>query len=214
MVPDDARELDRDLAVWRREEKRRLRGARLRRLTRSGATAPVVVGALLVALLGGTLLTVLAPRTVPRPSAVPSVALSGAPRFAGTTLHPAVLLADGKPVDAADLRPSVIMIVPTECRCDGLIEQLSLQADKIVGFFVLADKRDPILTAAAAATEMRRLTATFAGRTARVLSDPADELAGYYQAHGLTAILVQRNGEVSEVLADLRTPTPLGVDQL
>jgi hypothetical protein len=70
-IPDDARELDRDVQAYRREQRalrRRLRAGRLRApLSRDGMMLPLLAGCLLLALISGTLLTVFAagPTDVP-----------------------------------------------------------------------------------------------------------------------------------------------------
>ncbi|MFD0540170.1 hypothetical protein ACFQY7_46675 [Actinomadura luteofluorescens] len=72
VVPDDARELERDVAAYHRERRRRRRRARARRLyrplTRFGVAVPIIAGALLVALLSGVLMTAFGPRPAPRPT--------------------------------------------------------------------------------------------------------------------------------------------------
>lgn len=72
VVPDDARELERDVVAYRREERRRRRRERTRRLarpfTRFGVAIPIIAGALLVALLSGVLMTAFGPRPAPRPT--------------------------------------------------------------------------------------------------------------------------------------------------
>lgn len=216
VVPDDARELDRDLAAWRREEKRRLRRDRgrrlLRPLTRFGVAGPLIAGALLVALISGTLMTVFGPRATPKRPVVQTVAPT-APAFNGTVFFDTpLLLANGRTQSPASLRPSVIMIIPYACKCDGFVNQLSNQANRIVGFFVIADKRVPELPPAQAAKEMRRMTGTFENKAVTILDDPNDELAGHYDAKGLTAIMVDRSGKVYDIrrdmTADITAPIP------
>jgi hypothetical protein len=206
VVPDDARELDRDLAAWRREEKRRLRRERGRRLlgplTRFGVAGPLIAGVLLVALLSGILMSVFGPRATPRPStlrtAVPTI-----PNFKGTVFLDTPLFADGKRQSPESLRPGVIMIVPYACKCDALVEQFSDQADRRVAFFVIADKRDPKLPQPQALKEMRRMTGTFKNKAAVILDDPTDELADHYGAEGLTAIMVDGGGKVYDIRSNL-----------
>ncbi|MGH7747766.1 MAG: hypothetical protein ACREQ5_23850, partial [Candidatus Dormibacteria bacterium] len=68
-IPDDARDLERDVQAYHRELRALRRQSRVRRLTgpltRHGMIMPLVAACLAVTLLTGTLLTVLAGRRVP-----------------------------------------------------------------------------------------------------------------------------------------------------
>ena len=68
-IPDDARDLDRDVQAYYREVRARRRHVRIRRLTgpltRHGMVLPLVAACLALTLLTGSLLTVLSGRQVP-----------------------------------------------------------------------------------------------------------------------------------------------------
>ncbi len=95
-IPDDARDLDRDVQAYHRElraQRRRLRARRLHRpLTRDGMVLPLLAGCLVLALISGTLLTLfsagqadmpgLPGRTAARPA---TTAKPTAGRAAGST---------------------------------------------------------------------------------------------------------------------------------
>ncbi|HEY8479887.1 MAG TPA: hypothetical protein VIL71_08675, partial [Spirillospora sp.] len=72
VVPDDARELERDVLAYRREQRRQRRRRRIRRLTRPltrfGIAVPIIAVALLMALLSGILMTAFGPKPAPRPT--------------------------------------------------------------------------------------------------------------------------------------------------
>src|SRR5262245_56400624 len=110
-IPDDARELDRDVQAYRRE----LRALRWRRRTRwlvgplgrDGMVLPLLAGCLALTLLAGTLLTVFSGEQVTRPLLARS----------GHQLPDAMVLVAGSPEQLSSLRPSVLALVPPRCRC-------------------------------------------------------------------------------------------------
>jgi hypothetical protein len=83
-IPDDARELDRDVLAYHRELRARRRRSRLRRLTRpfagQGTVVPLLASILAVCLVAGAMLSVatFSPATAPAtPSRPPTTAASG-----------------------------------------------------------------------------------------------------------------------------------------
>lgn len=150
-IPDDPRELAADLAAWQREERDRRRRehrprlipARVRlalaaRRRRTGISGVLVLVVLLVVALSGALLTVLAPRP-PRPAQPLQLAESSAP--VGTTggLVPnAALLIAGRETTSRAVRPAVLAIVPTPCRCAALVAHLARQTQDVhIAFYVV-----------------------------------------------------------------------------
>src|SRR5664279_5085010 len=146
-VPDDARELARDLQALQRERRsarrrtwvqRHLPG---RRWHRCGIAAPLVVTALLFVALGTTLLAVLASGRPARPT--PRPLASQVPVAPGTEggLLPAVPLrfVDG-PRDTRAVRPAVFVLLPANCGCQaqvrtavGAAQELALPAILVTG---------------------------------------------------------------------------------
>src|SRR5918999_2456523 len=115
VVPDDARELDRDIIAYRREQRHQRRQARWRRLygpfTRFGLAAPIIAVALLIAVASGTLLTVFGPQSAPRVTNGPATQHPSA-RAAqiGGPLPDAQVVIDGERTALIDRRPAVIML--------------------------------------------------------------------------------------------------------
>lgn len=215
VVPDDARELDRDLLAYRREQRRSRRLAAWRRaarpFTRHGVAVPVIAAALIVALVSGILITVLGPRSSPRvshgriadsPSAGPGAA--GGPLPSGT-----VFIGD-EPVPLADLGPGVIAIVPAACRCDSTVTELARQTlSARLKFTLTADRRESAESAEQALKELRRLQKRADKGVIEVADDRDGVLADGYAASGLTTLLVRPDGIVNEIHRDLRPGTDL-----
>jgi hypothetical protein len=209
VVPDDARELDRDIIAYRREERRRRRRARWQRLaapiTRFGLAAPFIAGALLIALISGTLITVFGPRPAPRASGRPvAVQPTAGPGQIGGVLPGGQIVVPGHRRQLIDLRPALILVVPRNCRCESTVNELSRQAHEYrIGLYLVADQRDITVPAEERAKEMRDLAGAARYGVAIVAEDAKAVLATTYQASGLTAVLVRADGVVDDVLRGL-----------
>src|SRR6185312_696968 len=122
VIPDDARELDRDVLAYRRELRARRRRQRLMWLVRpfrvpefTGRTAiiPLIAACLAISLVGGALLSVATMSPASAPPAVPPSHLTELP--AGT-----VQLA-GRTVQVRSLVTSTIALVPENCGCGAAL---------------------------------------------------------------------------------------------
>jgi hypothetical protein len=230
VVPDDARELDRDVVAYRREQRQRRRRARWRRVfrpfTRYGLAAPIIAAAVLIAVVSGTLLTVLGPHSVPRPAGTPAAPRPSARAGQiGGPLPAARITVDGEPAALTDQRPAVIILVPPDCRCDVVVSTLARQATaRRIGVYLVAGpaagdhglqpgsgtgagngtatprppaRPSPSARATAGAGELRALAKKSA---ARVIADDAGTLVSTYRPNGLTAVFVHTDGVVRAVL--------------
>ena len=122
-IPDDARELDRDVQAYHRELRAQRWRRRTRRmagpLTRDGMVLPLLAGCLALTLLAGTLLTVFS-----------GAQLTGrAPGRPDHQLPNATALVDGVRTPLRHLRGLVLALVPTGCRCADL-PQLAREASE------------------------------------------------------------------------------------
>jgi hypothetical protein len=215
-IPDDARDLDRDVQAYYRELRTRRRRMRVLRLagplTRHGMIMPLVAACLAVTLLTGTLLTVLAGRQVPllsgrapairaaqtraprTPSSpAPQTPSSPAPSPAsgGGRELPDVLVSMGsRPVSLRTLAPGVLMWVPASClaTCRAVLTKLASRtaAADVTIYFVGADQAVPELPRLAGQAGL--------GDNGNVV-DSADALAVYNPA-GVTAIFARPGGSV------------------
>jgi hypothetical protein len=185
-IPDDARELDHEVQAYYREQRAlrwRRRAHRWHRpLTRDGMVLPLLAGCLALTLLAGTLLTVFTGEQI-------ALSTAGQP---GRPLPPALVMVDGNLVPLSDLGGTVLALVPPGCAC-GHLYQLTQEADRAgVQLYVVGMQGVPV-----------------AGLVRQVLlgqshaaEDTGDALNTAYHPITLTAVLVNLNGTVTNVVAD------------
>jgi hypothetical protein len=233
-IPDDARELERDIIAYRRE----LRQERLRRrwqrlfgpLTRYGVATPIIAGALLVALVSATLMTVFAARTpTPEPptqDGPPVVrqppglsrgdqggqgAGAGQPGqhgqpgqsgtgVAGTELPEGRLSVTGRGGGTRRLRDLRSTVI-------ALIPA-ACQCDDTLRGLVEQGRRYEVeiylVTADPPGDDLRALAEDGAGDDpVRAAQDSRGVLSSAYRPSGLTALLVHSNGVVGDVRRDM-----------
>jgi hypothetical protein len=213
VIPDDARELDRDVQAYQREQRalrRKRRVSRLRGpLTRDGMVLPLLAGCLMLALLTSTLLVMFAADQTGAPVMPRSTATQSQPRNTPTTqpatgqiggqLPVATVKIQGKPVllhTVTGAMASVLTLVPLDCKCASVLRQLRDQAARahVLVYFVGTSAAMPQLASLAAAT----------GQPAsQVAEDTGNVLGSTYRPNGLTAILVRRDGTVASVIDQL-----------
>jgi len=199
-IPDDARELDRDIQAYRRELRMQRRHRLARRLggplTRDGMVLPLLASCLALTLLAGTLLTMFTTR-----HAVPStLRTTSAPRQTqppvgqvGGLLPAASVTVGNDQVRALRaFRPSVLALVPPGCRCLAAARQLSAQASA-------ADVPLYFVATGPAVPQARRLARRSGLSADRVVTDTHDAMGGAYHPVGLTAVLVYRDGLVRSI---------------
>ena len=218
VVPDDARELDRDMQAYYREQRalrRRLRRSRWTSpLTRDGMIVPLLAGCLILALIAGTLLTVFTawPGTIPRPRTQagrtrPTGSASTTPRGPATAGGPAAGPAGATAVMTAGplpdlvltfsrgkrpvrmLKSSVLALVPAGCACAAAVRTLAGQAAAV---------RVPVylVGSATAMPTVRTLAGQAALAPVSTAEDARDVLGTAYRGVGLTAVLVDATGRV------------------
>jgi hypothetical protein len=190
-IPDDARELDRDVIAYRRERRALRRRARLQRALRPfrghGAILPLIASCVALSMLAGAMLSVfsISPASAPvKPPARPGsgVAPSGS---AGTVALPSgTVVVNGKPTQLRTLTGAVLALVPANCQCDTALKQLTAQASRAkVGVYFVGTT--------SAMTDVNRLARTDGPGTAVAAVDASNVLHTAYQPEGLTVILVR-----------------------
>ena len=219
VVPDDARELDRDMQAYQRELRalrRKRRVSRLRGpLTRDGMVLPLLAGCLMLALLTSTLLIMFAADQTGAPDLPRSLATQSQPKNTPTTqpaagqlngaLPTATVKVGGKAVllrTVTAAMASMLALVPPGCKCASELRQLRSQAARadVLVYFVGTPQVMPQLTG----------LVTAAGQSAsRVAEDTGNVLGSTYRQKGLTAILVRRDGTVASVIRQLPQPKQL-----
>jgi len=204
VIPDDARELDRDVLAYRREMRALRRRQRRRRLLRPfngpgggpAAIVPLIALCLAIALVGGALLSVLTispadQNTALTPSASPRA--SNAPVDL-TKLPPGNIRLDGESKSVRSLFSSAIALVPNDCACGPALRRLTEQAVAAGAhgvYFVGGDD--------APAAQLTVEANQFGNGHAVPGIDADGVLANAYHPTGLTVLLVF-NDDSAEVL--------------
>jgi hypothetical protein len=215
VVPDDARELDRDVQAYHRELRVLRRRQRLRRLsaplTRHGLVMPLIASCLALTLLAGTLLTLFtagqaawvpAAPTAPPRTAPAAPGSQGQQRGrAGLPLLNATIVVNGMPTPLDSLPPAVLAVVPPDCRCAAALRQLASQTSAVSAnlYLIGIGGADPT-----ALTRQPGLRASQPGE------DPDGVLTSYYHLTGLTAILVRPDHVVAAIIRAHSGRFPLG----
>ena len=198
-VPDDARELVRDVQAYHRELRARRRRHLAKRfygpLTRDGMVLPLLSGCLALTLLAATLLTVFTARQAaiglrpPRPAT--GHAGSGRP---GADLLSATVFFAGQPEMLGSLPGTVLVLalVPPGCRgCLTDLKQLTVQAP--TGNIYLVGVRGKKVDGLARPLGLGALHA---------LDDSENMLPRHYQVTALTAVVVKTDGTAIRVVPD------------
>jgi hypothetical protein len=186
-VPDDARELDREVLAYHRE----LRVLRWRRRTRwlvvplgrDGMVLPLLAGCLALTLLAGTLLTVFSGEQMTPPSLGRS----------GHQLPNAIVLVGGAEAQLSSLRGSVLALVPPGCRCTMHLRQLASEANAAGAMLYIVG------TQGVQVAEVARQTGLAA---THAVEDTEGVLSDTYHPATLTAVLVDVDGSVPVVARD------------
>ncbi len=207
VVPDDARELDRDVLAYRRElraQRRRQRVTRLfgpfggREFGGHAAILPLIATIVALSMLAGAMLSVITISPASAPTVPPSPARSTAqaPRATGPISLPAATVRlDGRTVPARTLVNSVVALVPADCQCGPALRNLALQASA-------AHLRVYFAGSGGAIPQLPDLTTRYGAGAAKAVYDSGDVLGAASHAAGLTVLLV-RSDATAEVLRNL-----------
>ncbi len=205
VVPDDARELARDVEAWRREQRwdRRKRFLQRRFLgspSRARAIqAPLVITSLLVvAMLGATLAFPGHPARREATTPVPLVlaAPSAAAGSIGGLVPDVSLVGSTGTTSARAVRPALLALVQANCRCDRALARV---ADDAASHGLTVD----LIATPSTTTEVDSLAAKVDRPNVRVLLDPQSALARAYARAAFTAVAVHADGVVDDVLTDV-----------
>lgn len=205
VIPDDARDLDRDVLAYRREMRAQRRRERLLRLLRpfrardglGGRTAliPLIAVCLAISLAGGALLSV----ATMSPASAPTLTgpQASSQPTALTVLPAGSVEVNGTVTAVRSLVTSVIALVPANCGCGPKLARLAGQG-------AAAHVRVYFAAAGPAAAQLGTLTAQYGGGTAVALTDYKSVLTTAYHPATLTALLVFKDATA----AVLRSPSP------
>lgn len=186
VIPDDARDLDRDLLAYRRELRARRRQERLLRLLRPlrrhglvghGTIVPMIATCVALSMLAGVLLSAVAVGPASAPTVPPGLVKlpSGTFTVGGTS----------RPV--RELRSVALALIPPGCACDQALRQLATDAHTAhAGLYFVGEGR--------AIPQIPALTARDGGGTTTAAADPGNVLGAAYRPSGLTVVLVYNDG--------------------
>jgi hypothetical protein len=210
-IPDDARDLDRDVQAYYREVRALRRRSRLQRVTgpliRRGLIIPIVAICLAVGLVAGTLFTVRTGRLLPAAAGRPSPGVVQRPKTASTAgtreLPDATVLYANRQVPLHELVPAVLTWVPLDCSCAAALSLLAKQATqaKVNIYFV----------GTTSTISQLRMLASRAGHGDLVVNDTDNVLATTFKLSGLSAVLAHGDASVhqGDVLKELSSSPQL-----
>lgn len=220
-IPDDARELDREVQAYHRELRALRRHERSLRwrapLRRSGMIVPLIAGCLVLAMVAGMVLTMFSsnpyfsgvsdqqgqtatPKTgqathssSPASSASPSAHRnpSGGPSVA-TRLPPGHIKVDGQGLDLSKVFSAALAIIPANCGCARMIRRLVGQA--------AAARVDVYLVAMPGSGTKLRALASGTKRT-HFAVDADKVLLTAFASRQLTVVLVDSHKNVTQASA-------------
>jgi hypothetical protein len=214
VIPDDARELDRDVLAYRREQRIKRRRQRLMRLFRpfrlpefggQAAIIPLIAACLAISLVGGALLSIftMSPASAPTLNAPRSSGQPAAGRSALTALPTGTVQLNGRAVPVRSLVTATIALVPANCGCDAQLDRLAGQAvaARVGLYFAGTGQVIP---------ELPGLVARDGDGAAVAAADDDNVLSVAYHPTGLTVLLVFRdaNAEVFRGLSGSFQLTP------
>ncbi|MGH3293032.1 MAG: hypothetical protein ACRDP7_14600 [Trebonia sp.] len=205
VIPDDARELDRDVLAYRREQRVKRRRQRFMRLFRpfrlpefggQAAIIPLIAACLAISLVGGALLSIITMSPASAPTLnTPRSSSQPAARGDLTALPTGTVQLNGRRVPVRSLVTATIALVPANCGCDAQLDRLAGQAvaARVGLYFAGTGQAIPQLTG---------LVARDGDGAAVATADNNNVLSVAYHPTGLTVLLVFRDAN-AEVLRDL-----------
>jgi hypothetical protein len=226
-IPDDARELDREVQAYHREQRAARRRRRLGRLhaplTKDGLVLPLLAGCLVMVMISGVLLTVFSasnsgtPAAAFRPSSSnspqnPQISAAGSSTASPPPANPspanpqvrtlvdAKVAVGGHVEQIYRLLPAVLALAPAGCQCTAALRQLRRQAaaHKVPLYLVTTVDAEP------AAARLARAAGQPASRVAQDRTGRVTaELSPPQSAYGLTAAFVRQDGRIADARYNL-----------
>jgi hypothetical protein len=215
VIPDDARELDRDVLAYRREMRAKRRRQRFLRFFQPfrapefgghAAFIPLIAVCLAICVVGGALLSVatMSPASAPTVSGVQGSAQAVVPAGELTALPAGSVQVDGRAVPVRSLTSSVIALIPANCDCGLGLQRLAGQA-------IEAHAKLYFAAGGQALAQLAGLTTRFGDGTAVAAADSGNVLTASFRPSGLTVLLVFKDA-AADVQRNLPTDfqlTPL-----
>lgn len=197
VVPDDARELDREVLAYRREQRVRRRRERFMLLLRPlrrfgpdghGGILPLIATCVALSMLAGALLSVATISPASAPTLPPSAPPSAGPLPVGLSELPAgTFTLDGKTEPLRAVSSAAVALIPPACSCDAALRRLAGQAAAAhVGVDFVGER--------GAIPQVPALTARDGGGVAVAGADTGNVLGAAYRPAGLAVLLVYSDG--------------------
>lgn len=200
-IPDDARELDRDVQAYFRElraERRRQRRRRLHvGLTRDGVILPLLACCLILALITGTLLTVFTATSdqglVPPPrsgtNSQPTPAVGPSLPTKPVNLPDVPVMVDGQRMFLPGMVGIMLVLIPPHCHCTTALSRLAAIGVRTHTGPLLVGTKGTIREARQLGSKVSRLSPDIASNLA-VTFDSQGLLDKAVQPQGLTAVVI------------------------
>ena len=200
VVPDDARELARDIAAWRREERWKRRRRVLERMlggrsSTRALSAPIIITLLIAAaLLGATL--IFPGRTPDHAPTAPVPLVLAAPAAATGTVGGLVpddaLIGQTGTTTARALRPALLVVAQNECACtDALTHLASEAADNGLTIYLIGSKAQQSALNALAGSSSEAV---------RVMTDQDSAITTMFAKGALTVVAVHADGVIEQIV--------------
>jgi hypothetical protein len=196
-VPNDARELARDVQAYHRELRARRRQHLAKKfygpLTRDGMVLPLLAGCLALTLLAATLLTVFTAKQASISLRPPRPGTSHGSRagLPGAALLNATVFAAGQPRPLSSLPGTVLVLALVPPGCNRCLPDLRrLTAHAAPGNLYLVGVRGK---------RVDDLAGPLGLGATRALDDRDNELPQHYRVSALTAVVVKHDGTVVRV---------------
>ena len=207
VIPDDARELDRDVLAYHRELRARRRRERIMRLfgplRRHGpgghaAILPLIATCVALSMLAGAMLSVvtISPASAPTVARPPSASGQAGKSQGPAELPSGTVRVDSRTVPVRSLVSSALALIPAGCTCGPALRRLAAQT-------VAAHVHLYFVASGAATAQLASLTRQYGGGAAAAVYDTASLLDGTYHPAGLTVLLVY-----SDATARVQTDLP------
>jgi hypothetical protein len=214
VIPDDARELERDVLAYHRELRAQRRRRRLRRVfgpfTRRefgghAAILPLIATCVALSMLAGAMLSVvtISPASAPTVTGPPQASAGPAAQPADLTSLPSGTVhlkqLTGRAVPVRSLASSALALVPAGCDCGPALGRLAAQAASArVGLYFVGS--------GAAMPQLAPLITQYGGSAATAVYDTDNILGAMYHPVGVTVLLVYKDS-TARVLRNLPPAT-------
>ena len=192
VIPDDARDLERDVLAYRRELRAKRRRQRIMRLfgplrrrgiSGQAAILPLIATCVALSMLAGAMLSVMTISPAKAPTVSNPNATASKPPGLLTDLPAGNVRIDNEAVPVRNLASSALALIPANCDCGPALRRLADQATaaQVNLYFVASGPAMP---------QLADLTAQYGEGAALAAYDTDNLLGSAYHPAGLSVLLV------------------------